>query len=244
MNSILWIFVVGLATFLLYGIVPTVLLRTRSIGLIKKGHQRDTIALTFDDGPNPHYTPQLLDLLKQYNCKATFFVVAEKVLNYPELVKRMVADGHDISIHHYTHTNSWFLTPWATKRELEKSAEILEKTTGVRPRFYRPPYGRFNVFTYRFAKEYSVVLWSSIFQDWKKQNPEQLMQQMVSQLGDGEIYLLHDDGANRKADTMAPESTIEALRSFIPEALRMGYKFKNLHEHLDTKSVQEQKRIL
>lgn len=244
MDIFLWIFVVGLISFLSYGIVPTVLFRTQSIGLIKKGHKRKTLALTFDDGPNPYYTTQVLELLKRYNCKATFFVVAEKVVEHPELVKRMVAEGHTIGIHHFTHTNSWFLTPGATKREIDRSLEAIEQSAGVRPRYYRPPYGRLNVFTYHYAKEYSVVLWSSIFQDWKKQDPEALRRKLLDRLSDGEIYLLHDDGANSKADIDAPESMIQALKAFLPEALDKGYKCVNLDEHLDRKSIQEQKRIL
>ncbi len=244
MDIILWVFVVGLCAFLLYGVVPTVLFRTSSIGLIKRGEQEKTLALTFDDGPNPHYTPQLLDLLKQYDCKATFFVVADKVKEHPQLVQRMVTEGHNIGIHHYTHTDSWYLTPFGTKREIERSAELIEKTIGGRPVYYRPPYGRLNWFTFRYAKEYTLVLWSSIFQDWKVQDPGQLKEKMLDRLSDGEIYLLHDDGSNRTADTTAPESTIQALERFLPEALNRGYKCVNLDEHLDRKSKEQKKRIV
>ncbi|MCF6136633.1 polysaccharide deacetylase family protein [Pseudalkalibacillus berkeleyi] len=244
METIVWILYTGFIIFIVYGILPTVMFRTMSMGLIKKGQNQNTLALTFDDGPNPHYTPQVLDLLKQYQCKATFFLIAEKALEHPDLVKRIVAEGHIIGIHHYAHTNSWLLSPTATKREIGESAAILEKITGEKPGFYRPPYGRMNVFTLWFSKDYRIVLWSSIFQDWKKQDADVLFGKMRKRLGHGEIFLLHDDGSNPNADEIAPESTIEALRNFIPEALAQGYKCVNLHEHLKGKSVEEQKRIL
>ncbi|WP_349410071.1 polysaccharide deacetylase family protein [Pseudalkalibacillus sp. SCS-8] len=244
MEILIWTALVGFILFLFYGIVPTVLFRTKSIGLIKRGPHRRSVALTFDDGPNPTYTPVLLDLLKQYNCKATFFVVAQKAEKYPELVRRMVNEGHTIGIHHYTHTDSWFLSPFATRQEILDSTRVIERVSGVKPRFYRPPFGRLNIFTYMFAKDYDIVLWSSIFQDWKKQDHEKLKSKMMDGLEEGAIFLLHDDGANPKADSDAPDTTIKALSRFIPEALSIGYECVNLDAHLQEKSAMEQKRIL
>lgn len=244
MENLVWIISVGLIIFIVYGILPTVIFRMMSIGLIKKGQHKNTLSLTFDDGPHPYYTPQVLDLLKQHQCKATFFLVAENAMQHQGLVKRMVAEGHSIGIHHYTHTNSWFLSPLATKREIEQSSAVLEEVTGVKPSFYRPPYGRMNVFTHWFSRGYKIVLWSSIFEDWKKQDAQSLYRKLMTRMTSGEIFLLHDDGTNPTADEKAPSSTIEALRKFIPEALGQGYKCVDLHEHLKGKSVEEQKRML
>ncbi len=243
MQTALLTVAIGLVLFLLYGILPTVFLRIFIIGMVKKGENRQTLALTFDDGPHPFYTPRVLDLLKKYDVKATFFVVAEKAVKHHELIKRMHQEGHTVGIHHYNHTNSWFLTPLATKREIHESAKIIRNLIGVRPSFYRPPYGRFNVFTMWFARDYSIVLWSAIFQDWKKgQDSINLKERLVGRLSDGQIYLLHDDGENNGADSDAPEQMIEALRGFLPYLRSNGFRGVSLEEHLNIHVTKEQKR--
>lgn len=99
------------------------------------------IALTFDDGPDPVYTPVLLDLLKRERIKATFFLVGERAARYPELVLRMSREGHCIGLHNYKHQCNWLISPWKNARTLEQSARIIENITGERPVFYRPPWG-------------------------------------------------------------------------------------------------------
>ncbi|WP_408010468.1 polysaccharide deacetylase family protein [Pseudalkalibacillus sp. A8] len=243
MQTILLTVAIGLLLFLLYGILPTVLLRMLTIGMVKKGEQKKMLALTFDDGPHPIYTPQVLDLLKKYDVKATFFVVAEKAVKHSELIRRMHQEGHTIGIHHYSHTNSWFLTPLATKHEIHETAKIITNLIGIKPSFYRPPYGRFNVFTMWFARKYSIVLWSAIFQDWKQGTDSKTLQKdLVEQIADGQIYLLHDDGENKGADSDAPEQMIEALKGFLPHLRRRGFRGVSLEEHLNLNTTEEQKR--
>ncbi|WP_261132153.1 polysaccharide deacetylase family protein [Bacillus sp. Marseille-Q3570] len=242
MQIVLWIVGIGAIFFLSYGIFPTVLLRMFSIGMVKIGEFKKTLFLTFDDGPNPVYTPQVLDLLKKYDVKATFFVVAEKVLDHPELIRRMRQEGHTIGIHHYHHTNSWFLTPWSTKREISRSVEIIENLTGVKPAYYRPPYGRFNLFTLFFARDFTIVLWSAIFQDWRNgPDASGLQQRLIARISEGQIYLLHDDGEDAGADSDAPAQMIEALKGFLPHVRRRGFRCVSLEEHLGKKSTEEQK---
>ena len=101
------------------------------------------IALTFDDGPNPEYTPQLLDLLKKYGVKASFFVVGSKVKAYPDIIKRMSQEGHTIGIHHYDHISSWILSPFQLKKQLQMTEQAIMECTHEKVTFYRPPWGQF-----------------------------------------------------------------------------------------------------
>ena len=111
-----------------YTVLPTVFTRSTSYGIVQNNGMPG-IMLTFDDGPNPQYTPQLLDLLKRYDIKAIFFVVAEKAERHPELIKRMQREGHVIGLHHYTHVNSYLLSPVGLYRELEHAKDVIEQLT-------------------------------------------------------------------------------------------------------------------
>src|SRR5256885_2191204 len=108
--------------FTFYWLVPFILTAIAGIGVLKKKDSSDKISFTFDDGPNPIYTPQLLDLLKHHHIQATFFVVGSKAEKYPELIARMHNEGHLIGIHNYVHKSNWFMAPWTTRRHLNKTA--------------------------------------------------------------------------------------------------------------------------
>lgn len=99
------------------------------------------VALTFDDGPNPKTTPMLLDILKKYNAKATFFILGQNIPGNEEIVKRMVAEGHEVANHSWSHPNFKTLSPEQIKQEVEQTQSALEKITGRRPTMIRPPYG-------------------------------------------------------------------------------------------------------
>ncbi|SDN36051.1 Peptidoglycan/xylan/chitin deacetylase, PgdA/CDA1 family [Fictibacillus solisalsi] len=211
--------------FLLYGLIPTVCIRLFSVGIIKKGTtERKGFFLTFDDGPHAVYTPQLLDLLKSYNVPAAFFIVGERAEREPELLKRMSKEGHTVGIHHQTHSNSWFLTPGKLKREISKCAAVIQHATGKKANFYRPPWGRFNLFSLLLSREYQVIMWSSITGDWKAgQGKAKLAAKLKKGLHSGCIYLLHDNGENPGADDVAPSVMLQALRDFLEYARSQGY---------------------
>ena len=104
--TILYILCVIIGFFIIYCLLPTAFMRGLSIGLFNRSHVKGKMALTFDDGPNPLYTPRLLDMLKKYNVKATFFVVGSFAEKHPDLINRMDQEGHDLAIHHYKHTSN------------------------------------------------------------------------------------------------------------------------------------------
>jgi peptidoglycan-N-acetylglucosamine deacetylase len=213
---------------LLYAILPTVLIRSFKWGIMKKLKAKG-MAITFDDGPNPEYTEQLLDLLKKYGVKATFFVVGTKVEKYPEIIKRMSNEGHTIGIHHFHHVSSWILSPFQLKKQLKLTERAIQECTNEKVVFYRPPWGHFNLFTLFLSKKYQIVMWSAIFGDWKVENNQSgLLEKLRKTTEPGSILLLHDCGETWGADCVAPRFMMENLEVFLRE--NQGTKFITLKD--------------
>ncbi|GLC89589.1 polysaccharide deacetylase family protein [Lysinibacillus piscis] len=174
------------------------------------------VALTFDDGPHPIYTPQLLDLLKEFDIKATFFVVGENAQKHPAIIKRMHEEGHTIGIHHYQHTSNWLMLPHMVKNEIEHCAQVIEKLTGERPTLYRPPWGHLNSCVPTLAKPYRIVLWTRHFSDWRTARIQHTLEdELVAAAQKGGIFLLHDNGQTVGADEDAPYYMLKHLESFL-----------------------------
>lgn len=213
-----------------YTVLPTIFIRKFSKIIVKSTSQKGLL-LSFDDGPNPQYTPLLLDLLKTYEINAVFFVVAEKALQHPELVRRIQAEGHVIGIHHYSHQSSFFMTPAMLQKQLLKSQQTLESITNEPVAFYRPPWGHFNASTLKIANNFQIMMWTSIFGDWKVQTCKtSLLQQLHQARCDGSIYVLHDCGQTFGADQDAPAHMLQTLHHFLEQATREGQVFTNLHD--------------
>lgn len=219
LDTVWSVFVILIAVFLIYAILPTLFMRAICFrGLNGRQENKERFAcLTFDDGPNPLYTPRLLDLLKQYHVHATFFVVGVHAEKYPDLIRRMQAEGHLIAIHHYNHVSNWFLTPWGTKRQCLKAQQTIEDIAGIRPVYYRPPWGHLHLFLPLAARGFRPVLWSAILGDWRKAlGKERLKQRITAHLRHGAVICLHDDGENPGANEDAPENTLQALTDLLP----------------------------
>jgi len=229
-NILIVCFIVVLLLFLVYAIIPTVWIRVTGNGITQQLNS-DAIAITFDDGPNPTYTPQLLNLLKKYNVKATFFVVGSKVQAYPEIIKRMSQEGHTIGIHHYKHISSWFLSPLQLRKQLQLTERAITKCTGEKVTFYRPPWGHLNLFSLLISKPYKVMIWSEIFGDWKvKKGKNGLREELLAATEPGSILLLHDCGLTLGADREAPFYMLKSLEIYLEENTHKGTKFINLQE--------------
>ncbi|MFK9090188.1 polysaccharide deacetylase family protein [Bacillus salipaludis] len=219
-----------LILFLVYAILPTVMIRVFSWGITKRTNT-DAIALTFDDGPNPEYTPQLLDLLKKYDVKATFFVVGSKVKSYPAIIKRMSREGHTIGIHHFEHISSWILSPFRLKKQLLMTEQAIRECTGEKVSFYRPPWGSFNLFSLLVSKRYNMVLWSHIFGDWKAaKGINGLLEELLTATEPGSILLLHDCGETLGADKEAPYYMLKSLEIYLQQNKNNGTKFASLKD--------------
>lgn len=212
------------ALLLSYALIPNFYYRNMCKKVIKKAESEDkTIALTFDDGPDPNYTPQLLDLLKENDIKCTFFVIAEQAQKYPELIQRMKREGHYIGLHNLKHTNETLILPNKTKKQLSEAMRIMAEM-GVKVKYFRPPWGMFNPFTYHYAKEnnFKVILWSIHASDWSRfKTVQNIEEKLLRDVKPGDIVLLHD-GRGAKG---APKRTIEALKTVLPILKERGYKF-------------------
>ncbi|HEY2493530.1 MAG TPA: polysaccharide deacetylase family protein, partial [Paenibacillus sp.] len=161
---LLWLFYIS--SF--YAFIPGMITRIFGFRVFRRGKGKRAFALTFDDGPDPQYTPQLLDLLKQYHAKGTFFVVGSNAEQHPELIKRMHDEGHLIGIHNYTHKTNWLMRPRTVRNQIMKTDKIIHDITGERTSYYRPPWGIINLFDFSKRNQFKIVLWSSMFGDWRE----------------------------------------------------------------------------
>ncbi|WP_091020421.1 polysaccharide deacetylase family protein [Paenibacillus amylolyticus] len=218
-SSLLWL--LYLSSF--YAFIPSLISRLFGFRVFRRGRSDTQFALTFDDGPDPHYTPRLLDLLRQHQAKATFFVVGEHAASHPELIQRIHDEGHLIGIHNYIHKTNWLMRPRTVRDQIQRTGQIIHEVTGVKTCYYRPPWGIMNLFDFFSKKERKIVLWSSMFEDWRSRvGAQRLTERMLKELRGGEVMLLHDRGTTLGADAHAPEQMLQALELVLQEAERLG----------------------
>ncbi|MCC3378864.1 polysaccharide deacetylase family protein [Paenibacillus farraposensis] len=212
---LLWMFYIS--TF--YAFIPALLSRLFGFRVFRRGKSEQEYALTFDDGPDPVYTPQLLDLLKRFDAKATFFVVGLNAEKHPELLQRMHEEGHLIGIHNYVHKSNWLMRPVTVRRQIAQTEAVIRRVTGEGTTFYRPPWGIVNFFDISKSNGRRIVLWSSMFGDWKASiGAKQLAERMLKKLRGGEVMLLHDCGTTLGADEEAPQNMLIALEELLTAA--------------------------
>jgi peptidoglycan/xylan/chitin deacetylase (PgdA/CDA1 family) len=153
----------------------------------------NAVAITFDDGPDAKVTPPLLDLLRARGVKATFFVLTSKVEAHPEIIRQLVADGHELALHFDNHDRLTGLPMPAVRERMTAALRSLQ-AFGAPIRFFRPPFGAQNLAIYRLArsKGMQVVTWGPIAEDWVEQPPARAADRALSEMKGGEILLLHD----------------------------------------------------
>ncbi|HZG57112.1 polysaccharide deacetylase family protein [Paenibacillus sp.] len=229
--------------FTFYAFLPGLISRMFGFRVFKKGLSDRHVSLTFDDGPDPVYTPRLLDVLQRYGVKATFFVVGKHAEAHPEIVERMHREGHSIGIHNYLHRSNWLMRPKTVAKQVRMTAEAIERITGEKPKLYRPPWGVMNVFDFASRSRMQIVLWSMMAGDWRESTgAEKIGARLSKSLRGGQVYLLHDCGNTFGADIGAPKHTIAALEKFIPEALERGFSFVRVDELIQTTAKARAKR--
>jgi len=182
------------AVLALYTVVPDFFLHRWGLGSSRR-HYAPGVALTFDDGPEPDTTPQILQALSDCGVQATFFVIAAKAQAHPELVRRIKASGHQVGLHSLRHANAWLEWPWQTWRQWDEALAIVEGILGETLEWVRPPWGNFNLFTWLWLKRRGkrAVMWNVAPKDWiAGLAPEVLAQRVVNRAREGAIVLLHD----------------------------------------------------
>ncbi|AUB41453.1 Peptidoglycan/xylan/chitin deacetylase, PgdA/CDA1 family [Nostoc flagelliforme CCNUN1] len=196
------------------------------------------IALTFDDGPSPKNTAQILEILKKNNVKATFFMVGQMVKYFPQVAKQVAADGHVIGNHTWHHW--YFQMDGATaSSEIDRTADIIYKTTGEKTTLFRPPGGFLNNGLAQYAKneKYAVMMWSEQSGDAERRSPQVpgLVTNVLKQAKPGAIVLLHDGGGNRS-------KSVKALPEMIAGLKAQGYRFVTIPQLLEMQA-QEQSAV-
>ncbi|MGE5380423.1 MAG: polysaccharide deacetylase family protein [Methylocystaceae bacterium] len=183
------------------------------------------VALTFDDGPDPVYTSQVLNILKEYRIKATFFVVGRSVLDHPELIRQEVAAGNEVENHTYTHPNLNQDSNTKTTQEISEGEAAITSVTHKKPHYFRPPRGLFTKETIDVAadKGYKVVLWSICVEHERSKTPVDMANRVIKAARPGTIILAHDGRLNRSR-------TMAALPLIIEGYQRKGYRFVTLDE--------------
>ncbi len=183
------------------------------------------VALTFDDGPHASNTPRLLDILRARNVKATFYVIGKNVDLYPNIVRRTVAEGHELGNHTYTHPKLSALGQDRVFSEIRKCDDAIMRAAGVRPRTLRPPYGALTQaqrVSIHSTFGYPTIMWAVDPLDWKRPGVSVVTSRIVSATSNGSIILVHDLHA----------SSVDAMPATIDALLRKGYKFVTVSQLL------------
>ncbi len=183
------------------------------------------IALTFDDGPHPHRTDEVLDILAEYGVKATFFVIGKNAESYPKKLKRIADEGHEIGNHTYSHLASGKADVSSLTKELKRTEKIIFDVTGEKPETFRPPTGYCNSVTLKSASDmnYKIIVWTVDTRDWAHNSKENIVRTVKEKVKNGAIILMHDFIAG-----ISP--TPDSLRVLIPYLLGEGYEFVTVSE--------------
>ncbi|MEW2263190.1 polysaccharide deacetylase family protein [Streptomyces sp. NPDC047853] len=178
-----------------------------------------TMMLTFDDGPDPRYTPDILDTLAKYDVRATFFVCGEMADHHRGLLSRMADEGHVVGNHTWSHPLLTRLTRRRIRSEMERTSEVVERACGEPPRWFRAPYGAWNRAAFQLGAELGMepLAWTVDTLDWTTPGTGTIVERVEDGAAPGVVVLSHDAGGDRS-------QTVRALRSYLPELLDSGYR--------------------
>lgn len=186
------------------------------------------VAMTFDDGPHPKNTPKLLDILRERNIKATFYVIGRNVDLYPAITRRIVAEGHELGNHTYTHGNMTKMSDAKVREELNTTRDAIARAAGVKPRTLRPPYGALLQTQRSWIHSeygYPTIMWAVDPRDWQRPGPSVVTSRILSATTPGAIVLAHD--------LHAP--TVTAMPATLDGLLKKGYNFVTVSQLLAMK---------
>lgn len=193
-------------------------------------HGGPEIAFTFDDGPYPPYTGRLLDVLREKQVHGTFFVVADQAKKHPDLVRRMIKEGHTVGLHACKHRDFLRLTEAKQTQDLQTGKAILKEITGREPIYWRPPHGFRDFIAMQAAERQglTVVNWSLIPRDWTGIDKQEIYRRVMEKAGAGDIVLLHDGDSPQ--GTASRQPTVEAVAMLIDSLRAAGYDVVSLDE--------------
>jgi len=187
------------------------------------------ISLTFDDGPSEPFTDQVLDILREHRVTATFFVCGKNVESRPEVLRRIVAAGHEVGNHTFSHPYLFFKSRRRMVEEIDRTQAVIQNVIGIRPVVFRPPYGGrwFGLVPALLERGMRMVLWSATGYDWKK-DAQGITEATLRELKPGAIILLHDGREVCPGAEIDRTVTVAALPAIIAAARERGYAFSPL----------------
>ncbi|MFA6449486.1 MAG: polysaccharide deacetylase family protein [bacterium] len=194
---------------------------------INGNRKKKRIALTIDDGPHPRYTPELLEILKEHNVKATFFVVGEMAEKYPDLIKMEVAAGHEIGNHTYHHVNLKKIPEDYIAAEIKECDAVIRRLTGKSTQLFRPPGGYYNknIADVSGALGYTLILWTADAGDYASPGENVIIDRLLRKTDNGAVIIIHD----------GVRQTVEALPKIIEKLKSRGYVFVTVSELMKQK---------
>jgi peptidoglycan/xylan/chitin deacetylase (PgdA/CDA1 family) len=235
----MWPILIGLVTvFIILGFafwyactVPT----SQVLGpaLVARPDLGPRVVLTFDDGPHEASTEKILDILRDKQVPATFFVCGKNAERLPNTVRRALAQGHTIGNHTYSHIFLYFRRRSTIAAEIDRTQDVLERLTGQRPKIFRPPYGGrwFGLFPVLAERGMRMVMWSDAGYDWKN-DADGIVRDTLKALRPGSIILLHDGLERRPPSEINQVNTVRALPQIIDGVRKAGYTFVPIQELL------------
>ncbi len=215
-------------------------------GIIRRGSNHPKIALTFDDGPHPEYTPKILDILKEKQVTASFFMVGRHIEKYPEIARRVYMEGHEVGNHTYSHRDLVPTTRKTLLKELNQTDEVIRRVLGIKTVLFRPPRGIFSNTVRKIIVDelgYRIVLWTVSAADWSGLSPARMLRRVRYYAHNGGIILFHDSGGLIKSEGARRDNTVKALPLIIDELQAKGFEIvpiSELLEQLPQKSFMEE----
>lgn len=181
------------------------------------GDDLNAIYLTFDDGPHPEVTPNILDILKQYSISATFFCTGKNAQDFPDIIARIQSEGHCIGNHSFSHENGWQTTSLHYNHSIEKTDSIIHS------KLFRPPYGKVNLKSLEYLKKnkYSIIMWTWMSYDYMKSMSVERILKRATKVKGGDIVVFHDSEKSKN-------KICDILSGFIPMKQDEGLQFKKL----------------
>lgn len=193
------------------------------------------VALTFDDGPSPVWTPKILDELKKAGVKATFFMVGEHVKSYPEIARRVKEEGHEIGNHTYDHHVLIYYKDYELEKEINDAQAIIKDVTGADNKYFRPPKAWLTNKEKKIIKDmgYKIILWSLNAKDWVKFDDKYIARYIVRNAHSGDIILFHDSGGVFATVGGDRSETVKTIPLLVHKLKEKGYRFVTITQLLE-----------
>ncbi|MFF1380941.1 polysaccharide deacetylase family protein [Streptomyces sp. NPDC058308] len=193
--------------------------RVRKAPILRMPGRDRSMVLTFDDGPDPRYTPHILRTLRRHDVRAVFFVCGEMAVDNSDLLREMADDGHLIGNHTWSHPLLTRLGRAPMREQIERTCDVIEDATGEYPAWFRAPYGAWNRNAFQLGAEFGMepLAWTVDTLDWTEPGARTIVRRVRAGAGPGVVVLSHDAGGDRSG-------SVEALRDYLPELLDSGYR--------------------